>query len=100
MKSEEIKVVHIMKDGTIRKSVAGMVIPAGSGFYKILREYKKSWVDLRHTVDLLGQSPDGTKIAADVLIAQDKSPETLVKSRNIRISFDIYGIDTAGQRYG
>ncbi len=42
MKNEEIKVVHIMKDGTIRKSIAGMVIPADSGIYKILREYKKS----------------------------------------------------------
>ncbi len=42
MKNEEIKVVHIMKDGTIRKSVAGMVVPAGCRIYKILREYKKS----------------------------------------------------------
>ena len=42
MKTEDIKIVHVMKDGTIRKSVAGMVIPAGNGIYKILREYKKS----------------------------------------------------------
>ncbi len=43
MKTEnEIKVVHVMKDGTIRKSVAGVVIPSGHDIYRILRDYKKS----------------------------------------------------------
>ena len=42
MKTEnEIKVVHVMKDGTIRKSVAGLMVPAGHDIYRILREYKK-----------------------------------------------------------
>ncbi len=43
MKTEnEIKVVHVMKDGTIRKSVAGLVVPTGHDIYRILREYRKS----------------------------------------------------------
>lgn len=42
MKTEtNIKVVHVMKDGTIRKSVAGLMVPADNRIYKILREYKQ-----------------------------------------------------------
>ena len=42
MKNEDIKIVHVMADGTVRKSVAGMVVPAECRIYKILRDYKKS----------------------------------------------------------
>lgn len=43
MKTEnEIKVVHVMKDGTIRKSVAGIIVPAGHSIYRILKDYKKA----------------------------------------------------------
>ena len=38
----EIKIVHVMKDGSIRKSIAGAVIPPGHDIYRILRDYKKS----------------------------------------------------------
>ncbi len=38
----EIKIVHVMKDGTIRKSVAGITIPAGHSIYRILKDYKKA----------------------------------------------------------
>ena len=37
----EIRIVHVMKDGTIRKSVAGLMVPADNRIYKILREYKQ-----------------------------------------------------------
>ena len=40
-KDNEIKIVHVMKDGTIRKSVAGLVIPAGHDIYRIMKTYRK-----------------------------------------------------------
>ncbi len=41
-RTEKIKIVHVMHDGTIRNSVAGYVIPAGNGIYEIVRECKKA----------------------------------------------------------
>lgn len=40
-KDNEIKIVHVMKDGTIRKSVAGLMVPAGHDIYRIMKSYKK-----------------------------------------------------------
>ena len=37
-KDAEIKIVHIMKDGTVRKSVARITVPAGHSIYRILKE--------------------------------------------------------------